>query len=162
MGQCNVLLLRMQAVVQILAPLAGPRVAEAVRKTVNEMFGVYTHALAAGFAKYTKPDGTLPPRLGEPLFFASLMSKSPLAYSTSLFVSCFTEVCTSVLISTRPLASLMASFVSCFLELCTSVLGFWVLVLHAVVTEPQSIHTCTWLVFYRGEGNGLRWGINMF
>ncbi|CAL8472152.1 g11694 [Coccomyxa elongata] len=53
-----------QAVVQILAPLAGPRVAEAVRKTVNEMFGVYTQALAAGFAKYTKPDGTLPPRLG--------------------------------------------------------------------------------------------------
>lgn len=56
----------MQAVVQILASLAGPRVAEAVRKTVNEMFGVYTQALAAGFAKYTKPDGTLPPRLGEP------------------------------------------------------------------------------------------------
>lgn len=53
-----------QAVVQILAPLAGPRVAEALRKTVNEMFGVYTQALAAGFAKYTRPDGTLPPRLG--------------------------------------------------------------------------------------------------
>ncbi|KAK9905543.1 hypothetical protein WJX75_001810 [Coccomyxa subellipsoidea] len=58
------LLDEIQAVVQILAPLAGPRVAEALRKTVNEMFGVYTQALAAGFAKYTRPDGTLPPRLG--------------------------------------------------------------------------------------------------
>ncbi len=49
--------------VQILTPLAGPRVAEALRKTVSEMFGVWSQALAAGFAKYTMPDGSLPPRL---------------------------------------------------------------------------------------------------
>lgn len=70
-----------QAVVQILAPLAGPRVAEALRKTVNEMFGVYTQALAAGFAKYTRPDGTLPPRLGAshwPSGFVIMSSLSPM------------------------------------------------------------------------------------
>ncbi len=80
-------LLRMQAVVQILAPLAGPRVAEALRKTVNEMFGVYTQALAAGFAKYTRPDGTLPPRLG-----GSLPPFRDLQYPATIACTCATSL----------------------------------------------------------------------
>ena len=54
---------------QILMPLAGPRVAEALRKTVTEMYGVWSQALAAGFAKYTMPDGSLPARLGARFLF---------------------------------------------------------------------------------------------
>ena len=54
-----------QAIVQILQPLAGPKVGEAVRKTVNEMFGVFAQSMAAAFQKFMRPDGTFPPRLGE-------------------------------------------------------------------------------------------------
>ena len=50
---------------QILQPLAGPKVGEAVRKTVNEMFGVFAQSMAAAFQKFMRPDGTFPPRLGE-------------------------------------------------------------------------------------------------
>ena len=53
-----------QAIVQILQPLAGPKVGEAVRKTVNEMFGVFAQSMAAAFRKFMRPDGTFPPRLG--------------------------------------------------------------------------------------------------
>ena len=50
---------------QILQPLAGPKVGEAVRKTVNEMFGVFAQSMAAAFRKFMRPDGTFPTRLGE-------------------------------------------------------------------------------------------------
>ena len=57
----------MQAIVQIFKPLAGPKVGEAVRKTVNEIFGVFAQSMAAAFQKFMRPDGTFPPRLGEQL-----------------------------------------------------------------------------------------------
>ncbi|CAK0787894.1 hypothetical protein CVIRNUC_011116 [Coccomyxa viridis] len=57
------LLDEIQAIVQILQPLAGPKVGEAVRKTVNEMFGVFAQSMAAAFQKFMRPDGTFPPRL---------------------------------------------------------------------------------------------------
>ena len=49
---------------QNLAPLAGPRVAEAARSVLLEMFGVWARALSSAFAKYTTADGSLPARLG--------------------------------------------------------------------------------------------------
>ena len=49
-----------------LAPLAGPKVAEAVRQAISELYAVWARALSGGFSKYTTPDGSLPPRLGEP------------------------------------------------------------------------------------------------
>lgn len=49
---------------QILQPLAGPKVGEAIRKTVNDMFGVFAQSMAAAFQKFMRPDGTFPPRLG--------------------------------------------------------------------------------------------------
>ncbi len=55
-----------QAIIQILQPLAGPKVGEAVRKTVNEIFGVFAQSMAAAFQKFMRPDGTFPPRLGKP------------------------------------------------------------------------------------------------
>ncbi len=58
----------MQAIVQILQPLAGPKVGEAVRKTVNEIFGVFAQSMAAAFQKFMRLDGTFPPRLGEQLY----------------------------------------------------------------------------------------------
>ena len=66
-GQCDIQAVRLleQAIVQILQPLAGPKVGEAVRKTVNEMFGVFAQSMAAAFQKFMRPDGTFPPRLGE-------------------------------------------------------------------------------------------------
>ena len=56
-----------QAIIQILQPLAGPKVGEAVRKTVNELFGVFCQSMSAAFQKFMRPDGTFPPRLGKPL-----------------------------------------------------------------------------------------------
>ncbi len=53
-----------QAIMQNLAPLAGPRVAEAARGALLEMFGVWARALSSAFAKYTTADGSLPARLG--------------------------------------------------------------------------------------------------
>ena len=55
----------MQAIIQILQPLAGPKVGEAVRKTLNELFGVFAQSMSAAFQKFMRPDGTFPPRLGE-------------------------------------------------------------------------------------------------
>ena len=55
-----------QAIVGNLAPLAGPKVAEAVRQAISELYAVWARAVSAGFSKYTTPDGSLPPRLGEP------------------------------------------------------------------------------------------------
>ena len=55
----------MQAIIQILQPLAGPKVGEAVRKTVNELFGAFAQSMSAAFQKFMRPDGTFPPRLGE-------------------------------------------------------------------------------------------------
>lgn len=50
-----------------MQPLAGPKVGEAVRKTVNEIFGVFAQSMAAAFQKFMRPDGTFPPRVGEQL-----------------------------------------------------------------------------------------------
>ena len=57
-------LILVQAIIQILQPLAGPKVGEAVRKTVNELFGVFAQSMSAAFQKFMRPDGTFPPRLG--------------------------------------------------------------------------------------------------
>lgn len=73
----------MQAIVQIFKPLAGPKVGEAVRKTVNEIFGVFAQSMAAAFQKFMRPDGTFPPRLGE-LHCSSNISNGPAATLTSL------------------------------------------------------------------------------
>ncbi|KAK9823889.1 hypothetical protein WJX72_006201 [[Myrmecia] bisecta] len=54
------LLDEVQAMVAILAPLAGPRVAQAVRKGFADLFGLYTAALLQGFLKYRAPDGSYP------------------------------------------------------------------------------------------------------
>ena len=49
---------------QNLAPLAGPRVAEAARRALTEVFGTWARALSAAFSKYATSDGSLPVRLG--------------------------------------------------------------------------------------------------
>ena len=59
-------LMPVQAIVQILQPLAGPTVGEAVQMTVNEV-SVFAQSMSATFQKFIRPDGTFLPRLGEPL-----------------------------------------------------------------------------------------------
>ena len=49
---------------QNLSPLAGPRVAEAARRALSDMFGAWARALGAAFSRYAMPDGSLPARLG--------------------------------------------------------------------------------------------------
>ena len=51
---------RAQTCVRILTPLAGPRMAAALRQATSDLFGVYAEALAAAFEGQIDPDGALP------------------------------------------------------------------------------------------------------
>lgn len=54
----------MQAIVQILMPMAGPRVREALGYAFTQVFREYTNAIASQFTHYRYADGTLPKVLG--------------------------------------------------------------------------------------------------
>lgn len=56
--------LYVQAIVQILMPMAGPRVREALAYAFTQVFREYTGAIASQFAHYRYADGTLPKVLG--------------------------------------------------------------------------------------------------
>lgn len=51
---------RVQTCARILTPLAGPRMAAALRQATSDLFGVYAEALAAAFEGQIDPDGALP------------------------------------------------------------------------------------------------------
>lgn len=59
------LLDELQAIVGLLHPLAGPKVAQAMRVTVADLLQVFTSALAAAFRRYQAEDGTFTENLGE-------------------------------------------------------------------------------------------------
>ena len=55
----------MQAIVQILLPMAGPRVREALSYAFSQVFREYTNAIASQFTHYRYADSTLPKVLGK-------------------------------------------------------------------------------------------------
>lgn len=93
----------MQAIIQILQPLAGPKVGEAIRKTVNELFGVFAQSMSAAFQKFMRPDGTFPPRLGEPLRWPLSSAKCSQEHLTLIDegepVLCQTSACLPALLA---------------------------------------------------------------
>lgn len=54
-----------QAIVQILLPMAGPRVREALSYAFSQVFREYTNAIASQFTHYRYADSTLPKVLGK-------------------------------------------------------------------------------------------------
>lgn len=60
------LLTELQTVVQLLVPLAGPRVAQAVRSLVADLFQAFITALLIAAGKHKSEDGSLAPKLGAP------------------------------------------------------------------------------------------------
>ena len=56
--------LYLQGIVQILNPMAGPRVREGLGYAFSQVFREYTNAIAAQFTHYRYADGTLPKVLG--------------------------------------------------------------------------------------------------
>ena len=58
------LLDELQTIVGLLHPLAGPKVAQAMRVTVADLLQVFTAALAAAFRRYQSEDGTFTDNLG--------------------------------------------------------------------------------------------------
>lgn len=53
----------MQTCVRILTPLAGPRMAAALRQANTDLFSTYSVALAAAFERQVDAAGALPPAL---------------------------------------------------------------------------------------------------
>ena len=53
-----------KSTVNMICPLAGPKVAQVLRKGVSDAFQTYTSALTAGFQKHQAPDGSFPYNLG--------------------------------------------------------------------------------------------------
>lgn len=49
-----------------MCPMAGPKVAQNLRKGISDAFQTWTSALAAGFQKHQSPDGSFPYSLGKP------------------------------------------------------------------------------------------------
>jgi len=58
-------LLGLQAVVNIMTPVGGPRIREALSQSVTLLFKEYTNAMNSQFNHYRYEDGTLPKVLGE-------------------------------------------------------------------------------------------------
>lgn len=58
------LLDNVKAAVSALSPLAGPKVAVLLRKTVSDLFQTYTSSIAAGFQRHQQTDGSFPYNLG--------------------------------------------------------------------------------------------------
>ena len=50
--------------VSTICPLAGPKVAQVLRKGISDAFQTYTSALTAGFQKHQAADGSFPYNLG--------------------------------------------------------------------------------------------------
>ena len=61
-----------QSTVVTLQPLAGPQVAQVLRRGVSGAFQTFTSALTAGFQKQQQPDGSFPYHLGTIVYFSSL------------------------------------------------------------------------------------------
>ena len=55
----------MQYIASALVPMAGPRAAQAMRRTSSALYGIYTTAIQAGFDKYKDENRMLPATLGE-------------------------------------------------------------------------------------------------
>lgn len=53
-----------KSMVRTIGPLAGPKVAQVLRKGISDAFQTYTTALTAGFQKHQAPDGSFPYSLG--------------------------------------------------------------------------------------------------
>ena len=53
-----------RSTVSTIGPLAGPKVAQVLRKGISDAFQTYTSALTAGFQKHQAPDGSFPYSLG--------------------------------------------------------------------------------------------------
>lgn len=54
-----------QSTVSILRPLAGPKVAQVLRRGISDLFQTYTSALATSYQKHQQPDGSFPYHLGK-------------------------------------------------------------------------------------------------
>lgn len=60
----NHLLGNVESIASMLTPLAGPKVAILLRKTISDLFQTYTSSMSAGFQKHQQPDGSYPYNLG--------------------------------------------------------------------------------------------------
>ena len=67
-----------KSTVNTICPLAGPKVAQVLRKGISDAFQTYTSALTAGFQKHQVPDGSFPYSLGNVWGRCFLLNMSPL------------------------------------------------------------------------------------